>query len=93
MRVYGQPDCGPCRAVTRKLDKEAVSYDYVDVTEDAAARRRLQERGMTRTPVVETDTDMFSGTDVTKLNNAIEAARIESSAQPSPTYTTAPELR
>ena len=84
MRVFGQPDCQPCKAVTRKLDREHVDYEYVDVTQDAAALRRLRQQGMTSTPVVETPTEMFYGVQADKLSRAIDAARIESSRPPGP---------
>lgn len=75
LTIYGQPDCGPCKSVTRKLDKENVSYDYVDITQNAAARARLRTAGMEQTPVAQTPTEIFPATDVARLNTAIEQVR------------------
>ena len=35
--VYSKPNCVQCNATYRALDKRGISYDVVDVTEDAAA--------------------------------------------------------
>lgn len=73
--VYGQPNCEPCKTVQSKLDRENVTYDYVDVRENPQALRKLQNRGMTTTPVIETPTEMYSGLDRKKLDASIEQAR------------------
>lgn len=75
LTIYGQPDCAPCKAVTRKLDKENVTYDYVDVTKNPTALRRMRESGITATPAAETPTDVFPATDVKRLNAAIDESR------------------
>lgn len=51
--VYSQPDCQPCRATKRALDKRGVAYTAVDVSEDKAAADYLAREGWQGTPVVE----------------------------------------
>lgn len=90
--LYGQPDCGPCKPIRKKLDNEQVPYDYVDLSKQPAAQARLRAAGMTGTPIIETETDTFSALDTDKLKAAIEHTRAQSvqrpSVQPSPTLET-----
>lgn len=81
--LYGRPECGPCKPVRRKLDNEHVPYDYVDLSTQPAAQARLRAAGMTGTPIIETETDTFSGLHTDKLNAAIEHTRAQSAASPS----------
>lgn len=49
--VYTQPNCQPCRAVKRWLDKRGVEYTTVDVTEDPKIADSIKELGYSGTPV------------------------------------------
>lgn len=73
--VYGQPGCGPCRAVTRRLDKAEVPYEYVDLEENQKQRDRLLTAGCRQTPIIETPNERFTGNDPDKINKAIEESR------------------
>lgn len=81
--LYGQPSCGPCKPIRKKLDNEQVPYDYVDLSTQPAAQSRLRAAGMTGTPIIETETDTFSALDTQKLNAAIEHTRAQSVHTPS----------
>ena len=59
--VYTKPACVQCNATYRALDKRGISYDVVDVTEDAAALERIKELGYLQAPVVITEDDHWSG--------------------------------
>ncbi len=43
LTMYTTRWCGDCRLARRVLDKHAISYDVVDITEDAKARRFVEE--------------------------------------------------
>lgn len=73
--VYGQPSCQPCRLVQRRLDRDQVPYDYVDLTQHPDKLAQLKAAGMTRTPIIETPTETWSGLDPDRLNRAIEQAQ------------------
>ncbi|MGQ7786614.1 glutaredoxin family protein [Nesterenkonia sp. K-15-9-6] len=75
LTLYGQPNCGPCRAITTKLERSDIEFTYRDVTEDHDARQRLLDLGYSGTPVIETPNGHFGGIDPAKLDAAIEEAR------------------
>lgn len=50
--VYSKPNCQPCKATYRQLDKLGLDYTIVDTAEDSAARDMLIERGFQESPVV-----------------------------------------
>lgn len=61
INVYGKPGCVQCTATTRRLDKLHIVYTYTDVTEDPQALARVQELGYQQVPVVETESQHWSG--------------------------------
>jgi glutaredoxin-like protein NrdH len=61
INVYGKPGCVQCTATTRRLDKLHIVYDYTDVTENPQALARVRELGYQQVPVVETETQHWSG--------------------------------
>lgn len=50
--VYTQPNCQPCRATKRWLDKRGVEYRTVDVTESPADLAAIKSLGYNSVPVV-----------------------------------------
>jgi glutaredoxin-like protein NrdH len=72
--IYTQPNCQPCKATKRWLDKRDIAYSEVDITsspDDAAAIKSL---GFQEAPVVivstgDPETDlMWSGFDPNNLD-------------------------
>lgn len=59
--VYTKPACVQCNATYRALDKRGISYDVVDVTEDAAALDYIKGLGYLQAPVVVTEAEHWSG--------------------------------
>lgn len=59
--VYTQPSCVQCNATCRALDKAGLSYELVDLTEDAQAMARVKEMGFMQAPVVVTESDSWAG--------------------------------
>ena len=50
--VYSKPACVQCTATTRALDARGLSYDVIDLTEDAAAMEYVTALGYRQAPVV-----------------------------------------
>ncbi|MFI8595841.1 glutaredoxin-like protein NrdH [Kocuria koreensis] len=71
--VYTKPACVQCNATYRALDKRGISYDVVDVTEDAQALEHIKGLGYMQAPVVETEDDHWSGFRPDKIGT-LEAA-------------------
>ncbi|GAA1144128.1 glutaredoxin-like protein NrdH [Nesterenkonia lutea] len=59
--VYTKPACVQCNATYRALDKNGVTYETVDITQDAEALERLRALGYMQAPVVITEADHWSG--------------------------------
>ena len=73
--VYSQPNCQPCRAVTRKLDQLGATYVTVDVTEDPEALDDIRRLGYQQTPVIVVGEHHRSGYSPDWLKWAAEAAK------------------
>lgn len=50
--VYSKPACVQCTATTRALDARGLSYNVIDLTEDAQAMERVTALGYRQAPVV-----------------------------------------
>ena len=50
--VYSKPACVQCTATTRALDARGITYNVVDLTEDAEAMDRVVALGYRQAPVV-----------------------------------------
>lgn len=50
--VYSKPACVQCTATTRALDASGISYNVVDLTQDAAAMEMVTSLGYRQAPVV-----------------------------------------
>ena len=59
--VYSRPNCQPCKATIRKLDKLGADYRKVDVTEEPEALAAIKELGYLEAPVVVVGDDHWSG--------------------------------
>lgn len=71
--MYSKPLCVQCDATKRALNKAGVSYDVVDVTEDAAARERIMNLGYLQAPVVIAGQDHWSGFRPDKIKTLVGA--------------------
>lgn len=72
--VYSKPACVQCTATTRELDRKGIPYDYVDLTEDDAARDLVQGLGYMQAPVVVAGEDHWSGFRPDKIGTLVGAA-------------------
>ena len=59
--VYTKPACVQCNATYKALDKQGLSYQVVDISEDAQARDFVIELGYQQAPVVVAGKDHWSG--------------------------------
>jgi glutaredoxin-like protein NrdH len=60
--VYTKPACVACKATFRALNNAGISYDVIDITEDAGARDYVMSLGYLQAPVVYAGPDYhFSG--------------------------------
>jgi glutaredoxin-like protein NrdH len=59
--VYSKPACVQCTATTRALDARGLSYDIIDLTEDAEAMERVTALGYRQAPVVIAGNDHWAG--------------------------------
>ena len=59
--VYTKPQCVQCGATIKALDKAGISYQLIDLAEDAEARDYVMALGYLQAPVVVTDHDHWAG--------------------------------
>lgn len=60
--VWSQPNCQPCKAVKRKLDKAGVAYEDANLLDHPERLAEFKEAGFTQSPVVESPyVETFSG--------------------------------
>ncbi len=59
--VYSKPACVQCTATTRALDARGVSYEIIDLTQDAAAMELVQGLGYRQAPVVMAGEEHWAG--------------------------------
>lgn len=68
--VYGRENCVSCKTTKRFLESKGVTYEYVDV--DYASQDIhdwISENGYMSLPIVQTDSDVWTGLNMMKLQN------------------------
>lgn len=71
--VYSRPNCMPCKATYRELDKYGVPYEVVDTSEDHDAREYVMGLGYQQSPVVVVGDQHWSGYSPDKIKAVAEA--------------------
>lgn len=71
--VFSQPNCVPCRKVKTWLDSKGVEYEERDITTDEEAYRHVRELGHMGVPVIETKEKNWSGIDLEKMKELVNA--------------------
>jgi glutaredoxin-like protein NrdH len=74
--VYTKPACVQCNATYRALDKKGITYQSVDISQDADALERLKALGYMQAPVVVTDQDHWSGFRPDKIEELAQAVSV-----------------
>lgn len=59
--VYSKPACVQCSATYRALDKKGITYQKVDLSQDAEALERIRALGYLQAPVIITENDHWTG--------------------------------
>ncbi|TSD93480.1 glutaredoxin-like protein NrdH [Gordonia rubripertincta] len=59
--VYTKPACVQCNTTYKALDKLGLSYETVDITQDAEARDYVMSLGYLQAPVVVAGDEHWSG--------------------------------
>lgn len=72
--VYTKPSCVQCNATYRALDKKGITYQIVDMSEDAEALERVRALGYMQAPVVVTEQDSWSGFRPDKIDELAQSA-------------------
>lgn len=72
--VYSKPACVQCTATYRALDKQGLSYNVIDLSEDAEALDFVLSLGYQQAPVVVAGDDHWSGYRPDRIKAAVAAA-------------------
>ena len=72
--VYTKPACVQCNATYRALDKKGITYQAVDISQDAEALARIKALGYMQAPVVVTEAGHWSGFRPDKIEELATAA-------------------
>lgn len=66
--LFTQPGCGQCIATKRALDAKNIKFDIRDITKDQDAYDYVTKKlGYSGLPVVETDSDNWTGFNADKI--------------------------
>lgn len=71
--VYTKPACVQCNMTYRALDKLGLSYQSIDITQDADALEMIKGLGYMQAPVVIAGEDHWSGFQPDKINSLAQA--------------------
>jgi len=66
--VYTKPSCVQCDMTKRYMDKNGVSYDTVDITQDPEALEMILGMGFSSAPVVISEKGSWAGFQPDKIN-------------------------
>lgn len=66
--VYVKPSCVQCDMTKRYMDKNGISYDTIDITQDQEALDMILEMGFSSAPVVISDKGSWAGFQPDKIN-------------------------
>lgn len=67
IKVWTNPNCVQCEQTKRFLDKKDIDYNVFDLSENKEALQKFIDMGFKSAPIVETDTDIWSGFKIDKL--------------------------
>lgn len=78
--VYTKPACVQCNATYKALDKQDLTYEVIDITEDAQARDFVVQLGYQQAPVVVAGNDHWSGFRPDRIKSLAKEASLSSVA-------------
>ena len=59
--IYTKPGCMQCVATARAMTQKSISFEMIDISEDADAFARVESLGYRQLPVVVAGEDHWSG--------------------------------
>ncbi|MDR5020403.1 glutaredoxin-like protein NrdH [Yersinia rochesterensis] len=71
--IYSKPDCVQCNATYRALDKQGITYQVVDLTEDQQALDHVKSLGYQQVPVIVAGDEHWSGFRPDKIYALVQA--------------------
>ncbi|EKN3359085.1 TPA: glutaredoxin-like protein NrdH [Yersinia enterocolitica] len=71
--IYSKPDCVRCNATYRAFDKQGITYQIIDLTEDSQALNHVKSLGYQQVPVIITGDDHWSGFRPDKISALAQA--------------------
>lgn len=71
--VYSKNDCVQCKMTKRFLDQHQVPFKEINLDEQPEFIEHVKKLGFSAAPVIETETENFSGFQPGKLKNLISA--------------------
>ncbi|ALZ86443.1 MULTISPECIES: glutaredoxin-like protein NrdH [Pseudomonas] len=69
--IYSKPACVQCNATYRALDRQGITYEVVDIEQDAQARQTVESLGYRQVPVVVAGDDHWAGFRPDKLGQLV----------------------
>ncbi|MEM7735098.1 MAG: glutaredoxin family protein [Deinococcota bacterium] len=79
--IYGVEGCGPCEVAKRFFDQQKITYEFIDLNQDQAARRDVASRLETPTSGVvlevygdeqESELEVLQGVSLIRLRQWLE---------------------
>lgn len=71
--VYSKNDCVQCKMTKRFLDQHQVTFKEINIDEQPEFIEHVKSLGFSAAPVIETETECFSGFQPSKLKNLVSA--------------------
>ncbi|MGT2715536.1 glutaredoxin-like protein NrdH [Streptococcus respiraculi] len=71
--VYSKNDCVQCKMTKRFLDQHQVPFKEINLDEQPEFIEHVKSLGFSAAPVIETETENFSGFQPGKLKNLVSA--------------------
>ncbi|HLR13274.1 MAG TPA: glutaredoxin domain-containing protein [Burkholderiaceae bacterium] len=72
--VYSKPDCPQCELTKRDMDILGIRYETIDISQQQEELEKLAALGYRSAPVVQTDTDIWSGYNQDKIKELVSYA-------------------
>ena len=74
--IYSKPDCVQCNATYRAFDRQGISDQIIDLTEDEQALNHVKSLGYQQVPVIVAGDEHWSGFHPDKINALVQAVSV-----------------
>ncbi|BCU89576.1 redoxin NrdH [Yersinia pseudotuberculosis] len=74
--IYSKPDCVQCNATYRAFDRQGISYQIIDLTENEQALNHVKSLGYQQVPVIVAGDEHWSGFHPDKINALVQAVSV-----------------